>query len=205
VPAARAPVGVLWDVGNVIVRWDPRTLYSKIFPDPAERDRFLAEVCTPAWNHAFDRGRPMAEGIDELSARHPHHAEAIAAWSARWPEMFSGTIDQTTSAMAALHERGAPMFGLTNMSHEKSAEVLAMHPAFGLMADIVISGVEKLAKPEPEIFALACRRAGLAPDALLFVDDLPANIEAARALGFHVHLFDDPDALAPALARHGLL
>jgi HAD superfamily hydrolase (TIGR01509 family) len=204
-PPARPPIGVLWDVGNVIVRWDPRALYSKIFPDPAERDRFLAQVCSPAWHHEHDRGRPMAEGIADLSARFPRHAQAIAAWKDRWAEMFSGVIEQTVSAMAALDKRGVPMFGLSNAPAEIFPAVRAMHPAFGLMRDIVVSGEETLTKPDPAIFALACRRAGLAPGELLFVDDMAANIEAARALGFHVHHFTDPDALARALSRHGLL
>jgi 2-haloacid dehalogenase/putative hydrolase of the HAD superfamily len=196
---------VLWDIGNVIVRWDPRTLYSKIFPDPAERDRFLAEVCTPAWHHQADLGRPMAENVARLSVQHPEHAAAIAAWKDRWGEMFCGTIDETTTAIEALHARGAPMFGLSNAPAGVMADVRAMHPAFGLLRDIVVSGEEKMAKPDPAIFALACRRAGLAPDELLFVDDVAVNIEAARALGFHVHHFADPAALAPALERSGLL
>jgi HAD superfamily hydrolase (TIGR01549 family) len=206
VPAARrAPVGVLWDIGNVIVRWDPRTLYSKIFPDPAERDRFLAEVCTPAWHHQADLGRSMADNVAWLSARFPHHAEAIAAWKDRWGEMFSGTIAETTSAIERLAARGTPMFGLSNAPAEVMADVRAMHPAFGLLRDIVVSGEERMAKPDPAIFALACRRAGMAPETLLFVDDVAVNVEAARALGFHAHHFTDPAALAPALQRWGLV
>ncbi|MDR3513897.1 MAG: HAD family phosphatase [Caulobacteraceae bacterium] len=204
-PAARAPVGVLWDVGNVIVRWDPRTLYSKIFPDPAERERFLAEVCTPAWHRQHDLGRPMAEGVAALTALHPDQAYAISAWSDRWSEMFSGVIEETVAAMTALHARATPMFGLTNMPSEVWPVVSAMHPAFGLLRSTVVSGDERLAKPDPGIFALASRRAGLTPQELLFVDDVAANIEAARALGFHVHLFDEPSGLAPALADFGLL
>jgi FMN phosphatase YigB (HAD superfamily) len=203
--ASRAPIGVVWDIGNVIVRWDPRTLYSKIFPDPAERDRFLAEICTFEWHRAHDLGRPMAEGVAELSARYPEHSEAIAAWKSRWGEMFSGTIDQTTTAMERLHGRGAPMFALSNAPVEIIGDVLAMHPAFGLLREVVVSGEVRMAKPDPAIFVLMCDRAGLAPDQLLFVDDVAGNIEAARALGFHVHLFDDPGALEPALVRHGLL
>jgi 2-haloacid dehalogenase/putative hydrolase of the HAD superfamily len=196
---------VLWDIGNVIVRWDPRALYSKIFPDPAERDRFLAEVCTMAWHHEHDRGRPMADGVAALSAEFPQHAPAIAAWKDRFAEMITGPIVQTTTAMAALHRRGAPMYGLTNMPSEVKPMVFGLDPALALLRDVVVSGDERLAKPDPAIFALASRRAGLAPGQLLFVDDAPANVEAAQALGFHVHLFADPDALVPALERFGLL
>jgi FMN phosphatase YigB (HAD superfamily) len=205
VAAAGTPRGVLWDVGNVIVRWDPRTLYVKIFPDPDECDRFLAQVCTPAWNLEHDRGRPMDEGIAELSARFPAHAGAIGAWKSRFFEMVSGVIPETVAAMEALHARGAPMFGLTNMSRDTSARTFALHPAFGLLQDIVVSGEEGLVKPDPRIYAIACRRSGLAPGELLFVDDSQANIEAADALGFHTHLFADPADLGPALCARGLL
>jgi 2-haloacid dehalogenase/putative hydrolase of the HAD superfamily len=196
---------VVWDIGNVIVRWDPRTLYSKIFFDPTERDRFLAEVCTRAWQHQHDVGLPMAEGVAALSALHPHHAGAIAAWKDRWWEMFSGAIPETTAAIERLHAEGRPQFGLSNAPAEIIAGVYAMHPCFGLLRDVVVSGEEKIGKPDPAIFAVLCRRAGLAPDELLFVDDSAANTEAARALGFHVHLFADPADLEPALLRCGLL
>lgn len=199
------PSAVLWDIGNVIVRWDPRTLYSKIFPDPVERDRFLAEVCTPAWQHRHDLGLPMAEGVAALSARRPQHADAIAAWEARWWEMFSGTIPETTAAIERLDARGTAQFGLSNAPAEIIDGVLAMHPCFARLRAIVVSGREKIAKPDPAIFALACERAGLGPEALLFVDDSRANIEAAARLGFHTHLFEDPAALEPALIGHGLL
>jgi 2-haloacid dehalogenase/putative hydrolase of the HAD superfamily len=195
----------LWDVGNVIVRWDPRTLYSKIFPDPAERDRLLAEVCTVDWHRPHDLGLPMAESVASLIARHPHHAAAIAAWQDRWWEMFSGTIPATTSAIGRLHARGVPQFGLSNAPAEIIAGVYAMHPCFSHLHDVVVSGEERMAKPDPAIFALACQRSGCEPGQLLFVDDSRANIEAADQLGFHTHLFDDPAALESALKRRGLL
>lgn len=203
-PAER-PSAVVWDVGNVIVRWDPRTLYSKIFPDPAERDWFLSHVCTMTWHAETDRGLSFSDNIARLSAEHPEHATAIAAWRGRWWEMFSGPIDETVTAIEDLHVRGVPMFGLTNMSAEVCDEIFTMSPAFGRLSDIVVSGAEGLIKPDPEIYVLTARRAGYEPGQLLFVDDSPANIEAARALGFHVHLFDDPATLRPALEGYGLL
>ena len=199
------PRAVLWDVGNVVVRWDPRTLYAKIFPDPAERDRFLGEVCTMAWHTEHDLGRPFAEGVALLQAEHPHHAEAIAAWWDRWWEMFSGVIPETEAAIEALAARGVPQFGLTNMSAEVWPGVKAMTPAFDHWTDVVVSGAERCAKPGRRIFDLACQRAGLEPGELLFIDDGEVNVEAARSFGFFVHRFDDPAALRPALDRHGLL
>ena len=198
-------VGVLFDVGNVIVRWDPARLYKKIFADPAECAHFLAEVCTMAWHTDHDRGVAMAENAQTLIAKHPHYHAAIEAWSQRWDEMFDGCIPQTVKAIETLHRNGVPLFALTNMPSEKAAEVWTMSPVFDHFIDIVISGDEGLVKPDPQIYALACRRSGLAPHQLLFVDDSAANIVAAQALGFATHLFHDPDALAPALAAHGLL
>lgn len=202
---AATPRAVLWDVGNVIVRWDPRTLYSKIFPIAAERDAFLRDVCTGAWNLQHDAGRPMAEGIAELTARHPHHREAIEAWQSRWWEMFSGPIEETESVIEDLAARGVPQFGLTNMSHETCDGTFAMSPVFGHLRDIVVSGHHKITKPDPAIYHLACARAGFAPSDFVFVDDSARNIEGARALGFHVHRFVEPSALRPALEAFGLL
>ena len=199
------PKAVLFDIGNVIVRWDPRTLYSKIFPDPAERDRFLAEVCTMAWHGETDRGMAFADNIAQLAQQHPQHAGAIAAWWDRWPEMFSGVIPETEAAIEALHERGVPLYALTNMSEEAWPGVRAMSPVFARFRDVVVSGAEKTFKPEPRLYEIACSRSGLAPSDMLFIDDSLANIEAAEALGFHAHHFTDPAALRPALERHGLL
>ncbi len=203
-PAGR-PCAVLFDVGNVIVRWDPRTLYSKIFPDPAERDAFLADVCTMAWHTEHDRGRSFTEGADLLVAEHPEHEAAIRAWWNRWEEMFSGAIAETEAVMRDLHARGVPIHGLTNMSPQAWPGVQAMSDVFALFDTVVVSGDEGLVKPDPAIFALVCERTGLAPGDLLFVDDNADNIREAQALGFATHRFDDPAALRPALAAAGLL
>ena len=197
--------GVVFDVGNVIVRWDPRTLYSRIFPDPAERDWFLANVCTMDWHAAHDAGVTFAQNRAPLVAQFPQHEAAIVAWESRWWEMFSGPIPETVAAIEAMAARGVPMVGLTNMSTETSAGTFAMSPAFGRLQHIVVSAEVGLMKPDPRIFALAAERAGLAPAELLFIDDSRRNTDAAAALGFDVHLFDDAAALQPALAARGLL
>jgi FMN phosphatase YigB (HAD superfamily) len=200
-----APTAVLWDVGNVIVRWDPRTLYSKIFPDPAERDRFLGEVCTPEWHFAHDQGVTFDENRAPLLTRFPQYAEAIFAWERRWWEMFSGAIPQTEAAIAAVAARGIAQFGLTNMSHETFDETIAISPACAHLGGFIVSGREGVVKPDRAIFDLACDRFGLTPHTTLFVDDNAANVAAAQALGFHVHQFGDPSALEPALKACGLL
>lgn len=202
---ARPPRALLWDVGNVIVRWNPRTLYAKIFKEPAHLDRFLSHVGTLDWHAATDRGVTFADNIAALSARHPDQAESIAAWWDRWPEMFSGTIPETESIIEDLAARGVPQFGLTNMSHETWPDVRTRSPAFRHFRDTIVSGVEKTIKPEARIYEIALERTGLEPADLLFVDDSLANIQAADALGFHTHHFTDPAALRPVIEKHGLL
>lgn len=197
--------GVVFDVGNVIVRWDPRTLYSKIFPDPAERDWFLANVCTMAWHMRHDDGVSFADNRAPLVAQFPEHAAAIAAWEARWWEMFSGPIPETEAAIEALHAQGVVLVGLTNMPSSVRDGTLALSPVFARFSSIVVSGDVGLSKPDPRIFALAAERAGLAPAELLFVDDSKGHIAAAAACGFDTHHFDDPATLAPALKARGLL
>ena len=199
------PTVVIWDVGNVIVRWDPRTLYSKIFPDPAERDRFLGEVCTMAWHGPTDRGVTFDENCAALAARHPEHAEAIWAWKHRWPEMFSGAIPETEDAIHALADKGVRQYALTNMSHETEDATFAMSPAFGRLDGRVVSGKVGVMKPDPAVFRLTCARFGFAPPDALFVDDSAGNVAAAAALGFRTHHFTDPAALRPALEELGLL
>jgi 2-haloacid dehalogenase/putative hydrolase of the HAD superfamily len=203
--AVLSPKAVLWDVGNVIVRWDPRTLYSKIFPDAVERDRFLNQVCTLDWHVRHDLGVTFAENRVPLLERFPEHAEPIQAWETRWWEMFSGPIPESEAAIEALHARGVAQYGLSNMSHEVIDGIVAMSPAFGRLGGVVISAETAILKPDPRIYRQACERFGLTPAETLFIDDSPLNIEGARALGFDTHHFTDPAALTPALQARGLL
>jgi 2-haloacid dehalogenase/putative hydrolase of the HAD superfamily len=196
---------VLWDIGNVWVRWDPRTLYSRIFPDVAAREDFLARVCTIDWHVAHDRGVTFAENRQPLLARFPEHAEAIEAWELRWWEMFSGVIAESEAAIEALAARGVPQFALSNMSHEVIDGIVAMSPAFARLQDRLISAEVGLLKPDPAIFQAACDRFARAPGDLLFIDDSAENVAAAARLGFDTHHFTDPAALRPALIARGLL
>jgi HAD superfamily hydrolase (TIGR01549 family) len=196
---------VIWDVGNVIVRWNPRALYSKIFQDPADCDRFLSGICTMAWHGPTDCGVTFDDNCTALSARFPEHHDAIWAWKHRWGEMFSGAIPETEAAMEALQARGVKQYALTNMSHETEDVTFAMSPAFGLLDGRIVSGREGVMKPDAAIFHLICERFGFSPAEALFVDDSATNIAAAKALGFQTHHFTDPAALRPALEAVGLL
>jgi len=181
-----APKGVVWDIGNVIVRWNPRTLYSRIFPDPTERDDFLARVCSMSWHMETDRGLSPADNTRLLIERFPDHEPHIRAWWDRWDEMFSGVIEETVEVIEALAARGIPQFGLTNMARETWPQVRAMTPAFEHLSYVLVSGEVGLLKPDPAIFRLLCERVGMALQELLFVDDSARNVEAAEAMGFHV-------------------
>jgi 2-haloacid dehalogenase/putative hydrolase of the HAD superfamily len=203
--AAAPPRALLWDVGNVIVRWNPRTLFAKIFKEPAELDWFLSHVCTMDWHGETDRGLTFADNIARLTPLYPDHAEQIAAWWDRWPEMFSGAIPETEGVMNDLAARSVAQFGLTNMSSETWPAVQAMSPVFGHFQDVIVSAEENTIKPERRIYEIVLERTGLMPSDLLFVDDNAANIAAADAMGFHTHLFTDPAALRPMIQAHGLL
>jgi len=201
----RPPRGVLWDVGNVIVGWSPRRLYETIFQEPAACDRFLSSVCTLDWHIAHDRGVSFRDNAAPLIARHPELEAEIRLWGDRFLDMVGPVFPETEAAIHALAARGVPQFGLTNMPSEGWTGVQTLSSAFGCFRDTVVSGDEGLIKPDPAIFRLAAERAGMAPEELLFIDDSPANIAAARALGFHVHRFEDPAHLNPLLVGHGLL
>jgi len=200
-----SPKAVLFDVGNVIVSWDPRNLYRKLIADPLEMEQFLAEVCPLSWNEAADRGKPFAANIEERSALFPDHAELIAAWWDRWPEMCLGPIPETVGVMNDLHNRGVPMHGLTNMSVEAWPGIKTLSPVFDYLQTVVVSGEHQMIKPDPAIYDLVLTQTGLKAQDFVFIDDSSANIEAAARLGFYVHHFKDPAALRPQLRTLGLL
>ena len=200
-----APEAVIWDIGNVIVRWDPRTLYEKSIPDAARRERFLTSVCTMEWHLRHDLGVTFAENRAPLLAQYPEFSEEILDWERRWDEMLSGGIPETEAAIEALAARGVPQFGLSNMSHEVFFGITQISPAFRHLRDVVISAETAIMKPDPRIYAQACKRFKVKPTEAIFIDDNLANIDAARTLGFHVHHFTDPAALRPALEAAKLI
>jgi HAD superfamily hydrolase (TIGR01509 family) len=200
------PRAVLWDVGNVIVRWDPRALYAKIFKEPDDLDRFLSHVCTLDWHVEHDKGVGFPENAAPLIERFPEQADNIRAWDERFPEMLSGPIPETVAVIEALAARDVPQFALTNMPQSKWPAVQALSPAhFGLFRDAIVSGDEGVIKPDRRIYEIVLERTGLQASELLFIDDSVANIAAAAAMGFHTHRFTNPAELRAAVERHGLL
>ncbi len=195
---------IIFDLGGVLIDWNPRHLYRTLFADEAEMERFLAEVCTPAWNLEQDRGRPWAQAIAELSAQHPEKAELIAAYRARWPEMLNGAIAGTVALLERLDQAGVPLYALTNWSAETWPYAERLFPFLARFRGIVVSGRIGMVKPEPAIYRHALARYGLAPQRTLFIDDAPRNVEGARAVGLNAIRFVGAEALARDLARYGL-
>lgn len=200
------PNAVIFDVGNVLFHWDPRYLYERLIGDDQALDAFLRDVVTHEWHFQHDAGRPFAETAAELAALHPQHAELIHAWGPRFNESVGPAVKGMAKVVAELDEAGIPLFAITNFSGEFWRNWVPEHPElFGRFRDIVVSGDEKLVKPDPAIYRLALERFGLrGPDAL-FVDDRLDNVEAARALGIHAIQFTDAAALRAALGQLGLL
>jgi 2-haloacid dehalogenase len=203
--ARLAVKAVVFDLGGVLIDWDPRYLYRKLLADEAAVEEFLATVCTPEWNAELDRGRPFAEGVAELVERHPVHAAAIAAYHERWPEMLGGDIPGTVELLAELRAAGVPLFALTNWSAETIGFARARFEFLGWFDGVVVSGEERLVKPDPRLFRRLLDRFGLAAEATLFVDDAPANVAAARRLGLDAVHFTGPGQLRRDLTGRGLL
>lgn len=196
---------VVFDVGGVLLGWDPRALYRKLIPGEQAMEAFLAEVCTPAWNLEQDRGRSWDEGVAELVYLFPQHADLIRAYRDRWNEMLTGPIGGTIRLLARLDEANVPCYALTNFSRETFPGVRARHAFFARFKGIVVSGDEGVAKPEPAIYRRLTDRYGLDPQDLLFIDDVEGNLEGARAQGWHTHLYQSPELLEAELVRRGLL
>lgn len=199
------PHTVVFDLGNVLVGWDPRALYRKLFAGrEAEMEWFLANVCTSEWNLEQDRGRSFAEGVAELIAAHPeqHHA-AIRAFHERWQEMLTGEIAGTLQLLEELHAAGTPLYALTNWNQETFEFARARYAFLRLFRGIVVSGEEKLIKPDAAIYRLLCSRYGVAAEGCVFVDDSLKNVEGARAVGMRGVLFVGAEALRGELRGLG--
>jgi FMN phosphatase YigB (HAD superfamily) len=196
----------LFDLGRVVLDWDPARLYRKIFGDAAECERFLSEVCTMDWHRAHDRGASFAENASPLIAKYPQYESQIRAWGGRWSEMFDGYVNGTPRLIEHLFGREVPIYGLSNMPAETWPMMKEMFPLLARFRHVVVSGEIGLVKPEAAIFHYTRAQMGdPAPDEVLFIDDSPANIAVADALGYRTHLFRNAGALESALIVEGLL
>lgn len=197
---------VVFDLGGVLIDWNPRHLYRKLFNgDTAAMEDFLATVCTQEWNEHQDAGRSVAEAEAELIARFPERGELIRAFYARFDEMLGGAIGGTVEILEALHAREVPLYALTNWSAETFPHALGMFNFFRRFRGIVVSGRLKIKKPDPRIFDHLVKTHGLVPAATLFIDDALKNVEGARAAGLQAIQFHSPERLGADLRGLGLL
>lgn len=195
---------VIFDIGNVLVEWNPHAFYDRLIA-PEERQRLFAEVPLEEMNRAVDRGAPMAAAVEALAAQHPDRAELIRQWHLGWAQMFAPVIQPSVRLLLALKARGVPVFALTNFGRETFTLAEAMHPFLKLFDRRFVSGELGVLKPEPEIYAVVEAATGIAPARLLFTDDSAANVAAAAARGWGVHHFTGPEGWAARLVAEGLL
>lgn len=195
---------VVFDIGNVLIRWDPVRVYDARI-GAARRARFFAEVPIEAMNLEVDRGADMAESVAALAEAHPGWAAEIRLWHDVWLEMASPEIPGSVRLLRALRARGVPVFALTNFGAATFGIAERAYPFLAEFDGRVISALEGTVKPEPRIYEIAETLTGRHGPALLFTDDRPENIEAAAARGWQTHLFEGPEGLARRLVTEGLL
>lgn len=196
---------ILFDLGGVLIDWNPRHLYRSLFADDAEMERFLSEVVHAEWNKGIDAGRPFAEAIRERQAEVPEYAEFIGMWFSRWKDMLNGEIPGTVAILRELKELDRPLYALSNWSAETFPLARERFGFLTWFKRIVVSGEVGMAKPDRVIFELAARQCALVPERTVFIDDVQANIDMALSLGYDAIRFTGAGALRQALVERGLL
>lgn len=183
---------LLFDLGNVLVRWDPRKYYRDRFASTDEMEAFLAEVCPPSWNHEMDLGKPFATAIAERQALFPDQAALIGEWRTGWERMLGGEIEDMVAALSRLEDEGYALHALTNWSAETFPVARQRYPWLQRFQHVVVSGEVGLAKPDAAIFSLALEYVARPADHVVFIDDNLPNVDAARALGMSAIHFTSP-------------
>jgi 2-haloacid dehalogenase len=196
---------VVFDVGRVLVQWDLRHLFAKLIADAQELDWFLAHVVTPEWHFQHDAGMPLAQMVPALKAQYPAYAAHIDAYATRFIETIPGPVPGSFEIVEKLAANCVPLYAITNFGAEFWDQFRPNYPIFDHFADIIVSGVEKLVKPDAAIYQLALLRFGLQPGQAIFIDDSLPNVLAAQANGFIGHHFTDAQALQQELTRLRLL
>jgi len=190
---------IVFDLGGVLVDWDPRYLYRKIFSTEREMEDFLSTVCTAEWNECQDEGRSITEGTEVLVRDHPEYESQIRAYYGRWQEMLGGVITGTVAILEELSRAGIPLYALTNWSNETYPIARQRYAFLELFSGIVVSGAEKDRKPFASFFRLLVERYGLTASRCLFIDDNARNVAGAEAAGLHAVRFQSPEKLRRAL------
>ncbi|HWT44162.1 MAG TPA: HAD family phosphatase [Sphingopyxis sp.] len=196
---------VIFDVGRVLFDWDLRYLFAKLIADKDELEWFVTNVVTPGWHFQHDAGRPLAEMVPERKAEFPDHAPLIDAYATRFNETIPGPMPGSLELVERLDAAGVPLFAITNFGHEFWEGFRPTQPVFDRFRDIVVSGTEKLMKPDPAIYALAIERFGIDPAGAIFIDDVAANIAGAESAGIAGHHFCCAEELERDLFARGYL
>lgn len=196
---------VVFDVGNVIVHWSPRFLYEKLIKDAEELDFFLSNVVTVDWHGNHDRGMSFADNIAARAKEFPEYTELLALYDTRWAETIKGRVAGVASLIEDLVDQEVPIYGLTNFPAEKWPDFRLNYPVTDLFSGFVVSGQEKVAKPDPRIFQTLVSRYKLDPETTFFTDDSAANIASASHLGFHTLQFIGARGLEYKLIELGLI
>lgn len=195
---------VVFDVGNVLLRWDARLIYSALIPDPERLDWFMQNVCTMAWNIEQDRGRSWEEAVASLVARHPEWEREIRAYDERWHDSIPHAIADSVAVLEELKGQGEKVYAITNFSREKWAECLIRFPFLQSFDGVVVSAHERLLKPDRAIYEVLLGRYGLEAGACIFVDDSEKNILGARDVGMRALHFVEPIDLRAELRGLGV-
>jgi len=196
---------IVFDIGQVLLHWDPEVPYRTLIPDEEERRWFLREVCSPSWNREQDRGREWSEAEDLLIKEHPGYADLIRAYRKYWITMLTYTIDDNVDLFKQVIEAGWDVTMLTNWHQDTYKEAGEIHKFLALPRGVTVSGEVKLIKPDPAIYNLHAKAFDLDPTGILFLDDSPKNVQAARDLGWMAELVSTPAALKEDFVRHALL
>ena len=197
---------VLFDLGNVVVDWQPIRLYRDLFDTEEEAEMFVRDVCNMNWHVHHDRGVSMADNAKPLIAKYPQYEKQILAWRTRWLDMFEGYVPGMPALVARLEENRTPLFGLSNIPAEVAQETFDAFPVIKMLRDVVVSGAEKVVKPDSRIYEIALARMGDPdPSDVLFIDDRENNCAAAEALGIRAHHFTSAPDFQNRLVQEGLL
>lgn len=190
---------IIFDFGGVLINWNPHNLYDGYFGDKEKAQWFIDNICTSEWNSQMDKGKPFDVGVAELVAKHPDWETEIRVYQTRWHEMVTQEMPGMTQILTDLKANGYPIYGLTNWSDETMQEEFKRWNIFRLVDDMVVSGREKILKPDPAIYHCLLSRFKLEPDECVFIDDNQKNVEAAQKLGIHAVRFEDAEKLRQTL------
>ncbi len=195
---------VVFDIGGVLIDWNPRYLFRKVFENEEEMEWFLANICTYEWNVQQDAGKLFSVATAELQEKYPEYSDKIALYYGRWEEMLNGEIKGTVEIFRKLKSGGMPLYALSNWSHEGFPVAYNRYDFMKEFDGLVVSGYEKLLKPDHAIYRVLIKRYNLIPSESVYIDDNKPNTDAAAELGFHAIHFLSPDQLREELTRLGL-